>query len=123
MQNSSTTSGGSFGPLSPYINPYVSDLRQSRRLDEGGAAQSRMALRAKAPPFRFQNAIVASPWSFREPFDVSSVSNCFLIVHQVRASISTRSENDKPPIPPFPTFPEPSNSASPPAEPESFLLD
>jgi len=28
---------------------FVSNLRQSRRLEEGGAAQSRMALRAKLP--------------------------------------------------------------------------
>src|SRR6266567_1163566 len=27
MQNSSTSSGGSFGPLSPYINPYLTQIR------------------------------------------------------------------------------------------------
>jgi len=30
----------------------VSDLRQSRRLDEGGVAQGRKALRADIPPFQ-----------------------------------------------------------------------
>ena len=35
MQNSSTPSGGSFGPLSPYINPYLTQIRA-----EGYAARS-----------------------------------------------------------------------------------
>ncbi|MDR3377768.1 MAG: hypothetical protein P4M10_03715, partial [Verrucomicrobiae bacterium] len=39
----------------------VSNLRQSRRLDEGGAAQGRMALRASIPPLQFQQTVAALP--------------------------------------------------------------
>src|SRR5437773_3966975 len=35
MQNPPTTSGGSFGPLSPYVNPYLTQIRA-----EGYAARS-----------------------------------------------------------------------------------
>src|ERR1039458_1683460 len=49
----------------------VSDLRQSRRLDGGGAAQSRMALRAVVP----RSPCSQASWAFVRPLPIFNPSH------------------------------------------------
>ena len=108
----------------PTGQAHVSNLRQSRRLEGGGAAQGRMALRAMvrrlAPiqPVRLLVRPTANP----NPLPAFFASPVRESTSPVRlqptkpAQCSSRHRH----YPPH-TIPEPSNFGSPPAEPEDFL--
>ena len=87
----------------------VSDLRQSRRLEEGGATQSRTALWANVRPHRFQTPSSALPQSAPEVFCGSPVSIPFASFPEPAPFINTSKDHT---ISPFPTLPELSNSGS-----------
>ena len=101
----------------------VSDLRQSRRLDGGGAAQSRLALRAKVPPSCSKLNVHSSPRFPARTLGNTAISNPFRVLGHPPNSRPHSSRQTAELSTPFPTLPELSNFASPPAEPEGFLLD
>jgi len=109
----------------PRISLKVSDLRQSRRLEGGGAAQGRRALRAmirRLAPIQHVRLRVwptanpnLLPAFFASPVRDSTTSPLRLALAK-HAQGSSRHRHYPPP-----TLPEPSNFGSPPAEPEDFL--
>ena len=105
--------------------PPVSDLRQSRRLERGRAAQGRMALRAiiqRLSPIHPKHIFVQPPPKsilFASSF-VSRVRGPTASQHRLHAPIQTQRSTHRDHSPP-PTLPELSNFRSPTAEPEDFL--
>jgi hypothetical protein len=108
---------------------YVSDLRQSRRLDGGGAAQSRMALRAviarsschkhlgcqSVPCPSSVPATLPSP-SLSEDSKAIAVLPHFGADHSLRSGFRVHNYHSHAPM----IFPEPSNSGSLPGKAGGF---
>ena len=96
-----------------FATPSVSNLRPSRRHERGGAAQSRMALRAVVQTSC--SKMTASPSAMSSPLPFGHVRQGqsffhFADVQKLRSQQTFR--QGVPSDTPFPTFPELSNSGS-----------